>query len=164
MRLPLFNQMMELFVKNHCYLVALSAGLLGCAGGVKEVACSGQNWAEFGYKMGLEGKSAHEFDAHRSACGSNLEKGALKAYLDGYTRGIIEHCTYDNGYGLGSKNSPMSEFCPAEVRAEYERGYKVGKFHFAEKLRQMHNQVDDNENQQRRDHNESIMNAPRPAS
>ena len=45
---------MESFMKNYCYLVVLSAGLLGCAGGVKEVACSGQNWAEFGYKMGSE--------------------------------------------------------------------------------------------------------------
>jgi len=146
-------------MKTYCCLVALVACLSGCAGGVKDVACSGQNWAGFGYKIGSEGKSVHEFDAHRSACGSNLEQGALKAYLDGYTRGIIEYCTYDNGYKVGSKNTPMSEFCPAEVRANYAKGYKVGKNEFTDKLRIMQKQVDDSDTQPG-ERNESKSNSP----
>ncbi|HMU66860.1 MAG TPA: DUF2799 domain-containing protein, partial [Cellvibrionaceae bacterium] len=147
-------------MKTYGCLFAMAIALSGCAGGVKEVACSGQNWAGFGYKMGSEGRSVHEFDSHRSACGSNLEKGALKAYLDGYTRGIIEYCTYDNGYMVGSKNQSISDNCPAELRASYTKGYNLGKIEFAEKVRQMHNQVEDAESRQHKAQNENIMSSP----
>lgn len=149
-------------MKTRGYLVAMSIAFTGCAGGVKEVACTGQNWAGFGYKMGAEGRSVHEFDGHRSACGNNLEKGALKAYLDGYTRGIIEYCTYENGFSVGSKNQSISENCPLELRGSYTKGYNLGKFEFAEKMRQMKNQVDEAESRQQKSQNERVMNSPRP--
>lgn len=117
----------------------ISALLISCTGNVKEVACTGQNWAEFGYKMGAEGRSVHEFDAHRSACKDKLEKGALKAYLDGYTRGIMEFCTYDNGYALGVKNQPVNKNCPTEVKAPFLKGHTVGRIEFAERKNDMDN-------------------------
>lgn len=148
-------------MKMHVYLLVITVALTGCAGSVKEVACTGQNWAGFGYKMGAEGRSVHEFDDHRSSCGRNLEKGALKAYLDGYTRGIIEYCTYDNGYTMGSKNQSISENCPLELRGSYTKGYNIGKIEFAEKMRQMQNQVDDAESRQHKSQNERAMNSTR---
>jgi hypothetical protein len=116
--------------------------LAGCTGNVKDFACTGQNWAEFGYKMGAEGRSVHEFDAHKSSCGANLEKGAVKAYLDGYTRGIVEFCTFDNGYALGNKKMPMNEHCPLEVKASFAKGYAAGKVDIEEKIHHLDKAID----------------------
>ncbi|HEY6527225.1 MAG TPA: DUF2799 domain-containing protein [Cellvibrionaceae bacterium] len=123
-------------------LVIASLLLTGCGGNVKKIACTGQDWTGFGYKAGAEGKSVHEFDAHRSDCGAKLEKNALKAYLDGYTRGIVEFCTYENGYAMGNKKLPMSENCPLEVRASFVKGYNVGKLDIDEKIHRLEKAID----------------------
>lgn len=123
-------------MKIFIYL-GLATMLSGCGGNVKEFPCTGQNWAAFGYKMGAEGRSVHEFDAHRKYCGANLENGAVKAYLDGYTLGIMKYCTYDNGYTTGAKNEPLNEHCPAEVRASFVQGYNVGRMELAQQMRQL---------------------------
>ncbi len=105
------------------------AGLLaGCGGNVKRVSCNGLNWGNFGYETGIAGESVRTFDPYRDSCSDRLEAGALQAYLDGYSKGIAEYCTYKNGYNLGYTKKGMSKACPEELRAEYERGYKSGKF------------------------------------
>lgn len=121
------------------YSLIILALLVSCSGNVKEVACTGQNWAEFGYKIGVEGRSVHEFDTYRSTCKDKLEKGALKAYLDGYTRGIMQFCTYENGYALGLKNQPANKNCPAELNAPFLKGHSVGRFELSERKRELDN-------------------------
>jgi hypothetical protein len=149
-------------MKTRYHLVCVSFLLAGCAGNVKDIACTGQDWAGFGYKTGAEGKSVREFDAHRSDCGAKLERNALKAYLDGYTRGIVEFCTYEKGYALGSTKAPMSESCPLEVRADFVKGYNVGKFELAEKLRHLNRQQENYEEAQRKASND-VVNSPSTA-
>jgi hypothetical protein len=105
------------------------AGLMaGCGGNVKRVSCNGLNWGNVGYESAQAGESIRQFDQFRDGCGEHLEKGALEAYMDGYSKGVAEHCTYQNGYDRGFTKKSMSKVCPEELRSEYERGYKMGKF------------------------------------
>lgn len=125
-------------MKNWILAGVVCAGLLaGCGGNVKRVSCSGLNWGNYGYETGRAGESVREFDQYRDGCGDRLEAGAMQAYLDGYSKGITEYCTYKNGYDLGYTKKRMSKACPAELRSEYERGYKSGRFDLDVKIENM---------------------------
>mgnify|MGYP000887611048 FL=1 len=111
------------------------AGLMtGCGGNVKRVSCSGLDWNKFGYETALAGESVRTFDQYRDGCGARLEEGAMQTYMDGYSKGIAEHCTYKNGYALGFTKKSMSKSCPTELLAEYERGFKSGRFDLGVKV------------------------------
>jgi len=87
--------------------------------------CSQSNWSEFGYETAISGKSVRHFNKFEEQCGENLAKNAKSQYLDGFTIGIKEYCTYDNGFKLASKSLPNKNTCPFELRAEFDKGYKV---------------------------------------
>ncbi len=104
------------------------ATVAGCGGNVKNIQCSGVDWAAEGYKTAVAGESVREFDQYRNRCGDRLEADAMNAYVAGYGKGVAEFCTYDQGYAHGYARQSRRDTCPAELRAEYERGYKFGKF------------------------------------
>mgnify|MGYP006171164879 CR=1 FL=1 len=107
-------------------IVILTLG--GCGGNVKNIQCSGVDWAAEGYQTAVAGESVREFDQYRNRCGDRLELGAMNAYVAGYGKGVAEVCTYDQGYAHGYARQSRRNTCPAELRSEYERGYKFGKF------------------------------------
>lgn len=121
-------------MKQQIFGLLIAASLSGCAGSVKEVSCAGLDWEDFGYQTGKKGKSVRTFDPYRDGCGENLEPGAMNQYLDGYTRGIIEFCTYENGYELGSENKALPDVCPTELKPAFAKGHSVGIIEFREKL------------------------------
>ena len=121
--------------------------LAGCGGNVKPVACTGIDWTDLGYTTATSGKSVRTFDAYRDQCGSNLEETAMDSYLEGYTKGVIEYCTYENGHLLGSQNKPIEGSCPIEVRSAFDNGYAQGLREFKEKLTDLRRESDENERQ-----------------
>lgn len=122
--------------KSIITVAVLLSGFLGaCGGNVKTLQCSGVDWNGYGYKIAQSGKSPREFNHYRDGCGERLEKGAMDAYLDGYTRGIVEFCTYENGYASGLNNQPLSDVCPVELRTSYAKGHGAGLFEAQEKKR-----------------------------
>jgi hypothetical protein len=122
-------------MKKILFFTALSGSLIACGGNVKSLQCSGLNWNEQGYKNAQSGKSPREFNQYRDSCGDRLEKGAVDAYLDGYTRGIMEFCTYENGYAAGLNSQPLDNVCPVELRASYAKGHSAGAFEGKERKR-----------------------------
>lgn len=117
------------------YKVALGlliVALMGCSS-YKQVACSGKDWYQLGFDTAATGKSVRTFDSYRDQCGSDLEDIAMDQYLDGYTKGIVGYCTYDNGYELGSTNRQVVVTCPHEIREEFEKGYHQGLAVFSQK-------------------------------
>ena len=73
----------------------------------------------------------------------------MNKYLDGYTVGIVEYCTYDNGYALGLRRGKFLNICPMELRAAYTKGYNQGVFELNENIRSLQSQVDNQENMTR---------------
>lgn len=104
------------------------------------------------------GKSVRTFDAYRDGCGENLEAGALNSYIDGYTRGIVEFCTYEHGYEYAAQNLSMPDVCPTELKSAFEKGYAVGKFELREKLSELNRKQEDQVRQQ-----EAKVNAADPS-
>lgn len=118
-------------------------GLSACAGNTKQLTCTGQDWKTLGYNTAKEGKNIHTFDSYTESCGDKLDSTAKAAYIDGYTKGIIEFCTYDNGYQYGSNNLEDPNICPYEVRAVFVKGYKKGALDLSIKMRLMKNATTD---------------------
>jgi len=112
------------------YLLIGSLALLtACGGNVKEVACTG-DWHDVGYQTALDGEHVRTFEKYKTSCGESLVAEAKDRYLDGYTKGVIEYCTYDNGYKLGKRNIKIESTCPYEISMDFRRGYKVGNIDF----------------------------------
>lgn len=104
-----------------------SVALIGCGGNVRtDLVCSGQDWNKLGYETATSGKSVQTFDRYRDGCGSKLENQAMNTYLDGFTRGVLEYCTFDNGHAIGLSGKPMPDVCPLEARENFAKGFRLG--------------------------------------
>jgi hypothetical protein len=143
-------------MKNPIGILCVLGLLSGCGGNTKnDVACSGLDWEKLGFDTATSGQSVRTFDSYRKSCGKDLETGAMDTYIDGYTRGVIEYCTYENGYSMGVANKPIPEVCPVEAAGNFSKGYKVGQFETSEKIRKMDQLQEDSDFK-----NREPMNAP----
>ena len=115
----------------------LTSILFACGGNIKKTDCTNNNWSAIGYETAQKGKSIRTFDEYQKTCGDTLTPSAKDTYIDGYTKGIIEFCTFENGHKIGSSNREMPDICPYEIRAEFIRGYKQGLLELTEKLHKM---------------------------
>ena len=62
-----------------------------------EFVCSTQtDWHQLGLTTAQKGKSVRAFDNYKAQCGDALPQNAQDLYLDGFTIGIKEYCTYEN--------------------------------------------------------------------
>jgi len=100
---------------------------------VNLVQCTNNNWTDVGYKIAKEGKSVRNFSKFEELCGEKLAENAKSLYLNGYSSGIKEYCTYDNGQKLGSKGIPNNNNCPFELREQFDKGHKVAALVLKEK-------------------------------
>jgi hypothetical protein len=139
----------------------LTVLLSACGGNTKEeVGCTGKDWYTMGLSTAVEGKSVHSFDVYRDQCGDKLEGSAMKLYLDGYSKGIIGYCTYENGYELGVNSNDIHDVCPFEIREAYLNGYKRGARDLRESKHQWDRISDEEELSKTRD--DSATHPPAP--
>lgn len=120
-------------------VVVLSAVVFtsSCGGNVKKVSCAGKDWRQEGYNTAHKGRPVRSFEDQRSACENPPGDAEKLQFIDGYTRGIIEYCTYDNGYKSGAANEKMPEVCPTEVREQYAKGYEQGRLEISERVQNL---------------------------
>ncbi len=111
--------------------------LSGCSGNVKEVSCASKDWRQAGYETAHEGKSVRTFDTLKSACETPPGEAQKRQFIDGFTHGIIEYCSYENGYKVGAANEPMRDVCPTEVRENYAKGYRSGQLEVSERVQNL---------------------------
>ena len=118
-------------MKNYIAILLLSSALVGCQSTSVEDAsqaenfCTDSNWSEVGHKVAASGKSVRTFLKYQERC-QQLPETAKEAYLDGYTAGIKEYCTFENGYKAGDTGKENPNACPLELRAQYDEGFKRG--------------------------------------
>ena len=112
--------------------VFVAVSLVACKSNIKEeVACSNQDWHQLGVTTAKQGKSVRTFNKYRDNCGDTLDKNAMAQYLDGYSKAIIEYCTYDNGYNIGETGLSKPDICPTELTEKFEKGYSDGARYLA---------------------------------
>lgn len=106
---------------------SLAICLVACKSNVKEeVTCTGIDWYELGMTTATQGKSVRTFNRYRDNCGDNLDKNAMHLYLDGYSKGIIQYCTFENGYQLGNTSLENPNICPTELSEQFDKGFQKG--------------------------------------
>lgn len=121
-------------MKKQFFMLLGIAALLGCNATSTQLACDAtSNWQVLGKQVALAGKSVREFDKYKASCGATLPDNAQAQYLDGYTAGINQYCSYENGFKLGEKGIPDPLICPLEVRAEFDKGFRIGTLERREK-------------------------------
>jgi Protein of unknown function (DUF2799) len=126
--------------------------LFGCASveqPTASVKCSGENWQALGMQTAKKLKSVRSFDEYINACGSNLDPKAKAAFLDGYARALVDVCTFNGGFELGSSNQKYPEICPLEIRADFQKGYLDGKRHYDETMKKLNGMSDELEEEER---------------
>lgn len=137
------------------YLIGLIASILilsGCSttGEQQALACEGKDWAAFGKSTAEAGIEIRTIDKYKNGC-RNFDESSLDAYLDGYARGLITFCSYDQGYNDGKNSLPASEICPLEIRELYVGGYNLGQREYKEnilKIDRLRRQSEDSRDQQ----------------
>ncbi|GAA0810585.1 hypothetical protein GCM10009111_01750 [Colwellia asteriadis] len=100
------------------------------------------DWNTVGYEVALSGKSVRTFNRYEEQCQSALTETAKSNYLDGYTKGIVEYCTYEKGFDRAESGLPDNQICPFELRKEFERGYIAGGRALVEKKDQVRKQAE----------------------
>lgn len=121
--------------------IALTAlSLSACQSTTDEVqvslSCTG-NWTNVGYDVAIDGKSVRTFSKYEEKCKELLGENAKSDYLDGYTKGIVEYCTYEQGFDLGESGKKNNKVCPHELGQNFERGFIAGERHLVEKKDQV---------------------------
>ncbi|KXI27297.1 DUF2799 domain-containing protein [Paraglaciecola hydrolytica] len=116
-------------------LIGISS-LLSCGSTPDTVVnCSVQSWHEQGKNTALDGKSVRNFEHYVKHCGERLPAEAKAEFIQGFSVGITEYCTYENGNKRGLNNLPITNNCPLEARANFEEGYKNGDFVYRDNQR-----------------------------
>ncbi|HEY7883526.1 MAG TPA: DUF2799 domain-containing protein [Cellvibrionaceae bacterium] len=112
--------------------------LSGCATTEKHSAldCQVKDWGAFGKSAAESGQEVRIIDKYKNGC-SNFDESSLDAYLDGYSRGLITFCSYDQGYEHGINSRPASDVCPYEIQELYVRGYNDGHRKYQERIREI---------------------------
>ncbi|TVZ40171.1 uncharacterized protein DUF2799 [Alteromonadaceae bacterium 2753L.S.0a.02] len=115
--------------------------LTACGGKVKtNLACEGEakeSWFDEGYKTAMEAKPIRTFDKYKNQCGEAITKEQRASFIDGYTKGALEFCTYENGFEIGKTNKEFPQVCPFEIRGKFLEGYKRGQIAYNDKIKRM---------------------------
>lgn len=100
--------------------------LAGCSAALTKDDCLLGNWEAVGLRDGRVGASTARIIERRAECKEYNVKIDTKAYTEGYARGLIQYCTYETGYKIGSKGGKKRRVCPAPFDEAYEKGYSRG--------------------------------------
>lgn len=113
-------------------ILVVGAGVLlpACAS-ISESECQAGNWADIGYKDGVNGKSRAKISDYVQTCGEYGAEVDRRTYLESYETGLTYYCTYDKGFELGKYGSNYNTVCDgpgnsmgaADFRAGYDEGY-----------------------------------------
>ena len=104
-------------------LVALALG--GCASMSKQDCLAG-NWYERGYDDANGGNTFDRLDSHAKACAKVGIRPDEPIYATGYEAGLVDYCTPERGYELGSRDSDYRDICPFETESAFLGRYVDG--------------------------------------
>ncbi|HVK61840.1 MAG TPA: DUF2799 domain-containing protein [Bdellovibrionales bacterium] len=102
----------------------LTVILASCASQEK---CSDKDWRKLGESDGRRGYLKDEFNRHQGSCESPSVDTERAAYDAGYSEGIAQFCTSENGYKQRFMGNTYCGQCPKELEADFLRGYGLHK-------------------------------------
>lgn len=107
-------------------LIALVTLISGCATGLSKQECQTVDWHTIGYEDGVQGLPESRITAHRKACARHGVTLMLKAYRDGWDKGIARYCQPGSGYHQGRSGKQYTGVCPATLESDFLHAYRDG--------------------------------------
>ena len=102
-----------------------SLALGGCASMSKEDCLAG-NWYERGYDDADGGRTFDRLDSHAKACAKVGVAPDETIYATGYEAGLVDYCTPERGYALGSRDGDYRDICPFGTESAFLGRYVAG--------------------------------------
>jgi|TARA_B100000767_G_C19750295_1_gene530495 hypothetical protein len=118
-------------MKNYIIVLFLASNLFACQSTEVESiqvgsnGCVNNNWTQIGTEIAQSGKSVRTFLKYKERC-PDITLDDKTAYLEGYTLGIKEYCTFANGFKVGYEGGENIIVCPIEMRSAYKKGFDKG--------------------------------------
>lgn len=100
--------------------------LSGCAT-LSEDQCLAGNWADIGYKDGVNGKAPGKLADYAEACIEYGVRPNRDTYLRNYQIGLEDHCTFERGLSRGEDGNAYNQVCTGPLADEYAQGYDQGR-------------------------------------
>lgn len=105
----------------------VATALLGGCAAMSEQECRTADWREQGQRDALEGRPrSHLADIHE-ACAKAGVRPIDSLYLEGWSRGVRQFCTPDNGARWGRQGRSYANSCPPEMEAAFGDRYRAGR-------------------------------------
>jgi hypothetical protein len=112
------------------FLMATLVFLSSCATMSKE-ECKVANWKDVGFNDGANGEAVLLAD-HAKSCSETGVTPDRNLYMQGYTEGEKNYCTYDNGLSAGEENKYIGDICKKPgLKGPFNDGYLQGKKRYA---------------------------------
>jgi len=140
--------MLNKFLVGSVLVVGMATLLPACAS-ISESECQAGNWADLGYRDGVNGKGRDRIADYVQTCGEYGAGVDRSAYLSSYETGLTHYCTYDKGFERGKDGNSYNTVCQGpmagEFRAGYDNGY--GEYQLREQYRKYEADIADSENE-----------------
>lgn len=121
-------------------LVVWAVGMTTSCATISESECVAGNWADLGYRDGVDGRSRSRIADYVKKCGEYGQNVDRSLYLSSYETGLTHYCVYDKGFSLGETGNSYNSVCQGEGAAQFRAGYDNG---FAKyELRQAYDQYE----------------------
>ncbi len=107
--------------------IILGAGLMAtsCAT-ISESECVAGNWADIGYKDGVQGVARSRIADYVKKCGEYGQGVDRNLYLSNFETGLSYYCTYDKGFERGKGGNGYNTVCDGPQAADFRAGYDDG--------------------------------------
>lgn len=128
-----------MLVKNIIKIMAAGMVLMSCET-ISESECVAGNWADIGYRDGVDGKNRTRIAKYVEKCGEFGQGVDRNTYLTNYEVGLSHYCVYDKGFALGENGSSYNAVCEGPQAADFRAGYDDG--HADYELRQTYDRFE----------------------
>ncbi|MCF6220183.1 MAG: DUF2799 domain-containing protein [Robiginitomaculum sp.] len=117
--------MLNKFLVGSILVIGVGMLLPACAS-ISESECQAGNWADLGYRDGVNGKSRSRIADYVETCGEYGAGVDRSAYLSSYEAGLTYYCTYDKGFERGKDGSSYNAVCDGPMAVDFRAGYDAG--------------------------------------
>ena len=101
--------------------------LMSACATLSEDECRYADWQTIGFQDGARGYPADRIGSHRKACAEHAVIPDMAAYQHGREQGLVSFCTAANGVKTGRSGHGYRGVCPAELEADFQVGYSLGR-------------------------------------
>ncbi len=111
--------------------LTILVSLTSCATMTAE-KCQTTNWESAGFNDAMVAHS-NQYDWYASKCQTFGVTPNRPLYTKGFEKGLVELCTFQNGYLIGNEGKALPRICPRESQDRFVSGFIQGESNYNQK-------------------------------